>query len=70
MSINKKCVTVTVANSDNVNNGSRSYNLILQRSSEMSTVPVEIYPNTVPIIVIDDDGQGIITQVELVVLLQ
>ena len=49
---------VTVPNVDNMNTGNRSYNLILERSSEQNTVPVEIYPNTVSILVIDDDAQG------------
>ena len=58
MSITERCATVTVADGDNVNMGNRSYDLILERSSEMSTVPVEIYPSTVSILVIDDDAQG------------
>ena len=58
MSIAERCATVTVADGDNTNVGNRSYNLILERSSEMSTVPVEIYPNTIPIFVIDDDVEG------------
>ena len=58
MSMNERCVTVIVADSDNVNMGNRSYDLIIERSREMSTVPVEIYPNTIPIRVIDNDAPG------------
>ena len=59
-SIGDRCVMVTVPNGtgDNMNMGDRSYNLTLEQSSEMSTVPVEIYPNTVSVLVIDDDAQG------------
>ena len=59
-STGERCVMVTVPNStrDNMNMGDRSYELILERSSEMSSVPVEIYPNTVSILVIDNDSQG------------
>ena len=59
-SIGEQCVMVTVPNStsDNMNMGDRSYELILERSSEMSSVPVEIYPNTVSVLVIDNDSQG------------
>jgi hypothetical protein len=56
--IGERCVIATVANGDSSNMGNRSYSLILERSSQMSTVPVEIYPNTVPIIVVDDDPGG------------
>ena len=58
MSISERCVTVTIADSDNVNLDSRSYDLIIERSRDMSTVPVEIYPNTIPLRVIDNDAPG------------
>ena len=56
--ISEQCVIVTVTDGDNVNMGNRSYNLVLERASQMSSVPVEIYPNTVSILVIDDDAPG------------
>ena len=56
MSINEKCASVSVADNDNME-GSRSYQLILGRNGG-STVPVELYPSNIPIIVIDNDGQG------------
>ena len=49
---------VTAANDDNTNMGNRSYTLILERASEMSTVPVEVYPNITDIYVVDDDATG------------
>lgn len=57
-SISEQCVMVTVQNGDFTDMGNHSYTLILERSNEMSTVPVEIYPNIIPIFVIDDDSQG------------
>ena len=57
-SISERCVMVTVQNGDFTDMGNRSYTLILERSNEMSTIPVEIYPNIIPIFVIDDDAQG------------
>ena len=55
---NERCVMVTVADSDNVIVHDRSYDLIIERSRQMSTVPVEIYPNTVELRVIDNDASG------------
>ena len=54
----EQCVIVTVTDGDNTNMGNRSYNLILEEVSGMNSVPVEIYPNTVSILVIDDDTPG------------
>ena len=56
MSINEKCASVSVDDNDNME-GSRSYQLTLGRNGA-STVPVELYPNIIPIIVIDNDGPG------------
>lgn len=55
---NERCVLVTVADSDNVVSRDRSYDLILERSGEISTVPVEIYPNITRLRVIDNDASG------------
>jgi hypothetical protein len=55
--IRKRCVIVTVADSD-TRTGNRSYNLILERSNEMSTALIVYYPNTVSILVIDDGISG------------
>ena len=56
---NERCVTVSVADRDTVAMGSRSYQLVLNPPSPgSSSVPVLVYPNTIPIIVIDDDGLG------------
>ena len=55
-SITERCASASVEDNDNME-GSRSYQLILNRNGA-STVPVELYPNTIPIIVIDNDGQG------------
>ena len=40
--IGEQCIIVTVADGD-TNMDNHSYNLILERSREMSSVPVEIY---------------------------
>ena len=55
--VGEQCVIVTVTDGDNTNMGNRSYNLSLEVRGT-SSVPVEIYPNTVSILVIDDDTPG------------
>ena len=50
--IGEQCVMVTVADGDT------SYNLILE-ASRSATAPVEIYPNTFSILIIDNDTPGI-----------
>ena len=57
--INERCVNVSVANNDTLTMGSRSYQLVIDPPSPgSSSVPVLVYPNTIPIIVIDNDGPG------------
>ena len=52
--IGEQCVMVTVADGDT------SYNLILEASQSVgSSNPVEIYPNTFSILIIDNDTPGI-----------
>ena len=60
--IGEQCVIVTVADGDNTNMGK---SLILERSREMSSVPVEIYPNIVSLLIIDDDVQGNHTSIQV-----
>ena len=52
----ERCATISVVD-NNITEGNRSYQLILEKSGR-STVPVLLHPNTIPIIVIDNDGQG------------
>ena len=56
-STSEKCTSISVADNDNVE-GSRSYQLLLERNGA-STVPVELYPSNIHIIVIDSDSPGI-----------
>ena len=56
--VDERCVIVTVTDGDDTNMDNRSYNLVLERATQMSSVPVEIYPNTVSILVIDNDTPG------------
>ena len=59
MANERLCATVSVADRDTVAMGSHSYQLVLNPPSPgTSSVPVLVYPNTVPIIVIDNDGPG------------
>ena len=54
---NERCVTVSVPESNR--RGSRSYQLVIDPPSPgSSSVPVLVYPSTIPIIVIDNDGSG------------
>ena len=55
-SITELCASVSVEDNDSME-GSRSYQLVLQRNGA-STVPVELYPNALIIIIIDNDGPG------------
>lgn len=52
-----RCKTISVSTeSDNdVSEGTRSADLILT-DGPMTTVPVEIYPNRIPIMIMDNDG--------------
>ena len=59
--VSEQCVIVTVTDDDNVNMGNNSsYDLVLEEVRQMDGVPVLVYPNTVSILVIDDDTPGII----------
>ena len=56
--VGERCVIITVTDDDNMNMGNSSYDLVLGEVSQMSSVPVLVYPNTVSILIIDDDTPG------------
>ena len=56
--VGEQCVIIRVTDGDTTNIVNRSYNLTLESTREVSSVPVLIYPSTVSILVIDDDIQG------------
>ena len=51
----ERCATISVAD-NNIKEGSRSYHLTLRIT--VRSVLVRLHPKVIPIIVIDDDGQG------------
>ena len=56
---NERYVTVSVADIETITMGSRSYQLVLNPPGPgSSSVPVLVYPNTISIIVLNDNGQG------------
>ena len=50
-----RCTTISVAD-NNITENRRSYQLVLEIGPR--NVPVLMYPKTIPIIVVDNDGQG------------
>ena len=51
--VTKRCTTISAVD-DNVSEGTHSSQLIVEASG--STVPTEVYPNSIPVVIIDNDG--------------
>ena len=54
MGITIRCVTVSVVDNNNIADGDRSVSLTIT-SGGSSSVPVELYPNTILVDIVDDD---------------
>ena len=66
--VSEQCVIVTVTDEDNRNMGNRSYDLVLEEVRQMDGVPVLVYPNTVSILVIDDDTPGNMAAIKILLI--
>ena len=50
------CTTIS-ATDNNISEGSRSSYIVIGEGIQGSTVPIEVYPSRIPLIILDDDGK-------------
>ena len=51
-----RCTTIS-ATDNNISEGSRSSHIVIGEGIPESTVPIEVYPSRIPLIILDDDGK-------------
>ena len=54
--LNNQCTKISAVDNE-VSDGTRSTRLFLRRNPQDSTVPSVVYPDTIPVKVIDNDGK-------------
>ena len=49
--------TTISATDNNISEDSRSSHIVIGEGIQGSTVPIEVYPSRIPLIILDDDGK-------------